>query len=266
MKFFRILCIAAALTFLLCGCTVSGGSVEQKEPDEGGFQSQGGSETGTDETPLRLTAESEKIAIFTDGESPLFRKRTGRNGAPFGCVFLPENIVFAEGVMKLNLTKTQNGYGGAEYRSERRYSYGFYSVSMKAAKCSGVISSFFTYTGAPWDEIDVEFLGKDTTVIQCNYYTNGRGGHEFLYPLGFDGADDFHEYAFLWLPDSVTWYVDGKAVHTATEDIPSADTQIMMNVWNCYGNDGWSGAFDDKDLPVCASYRWIGYSPYAAEQ
>ena len=135
---------------------------------------------------------------------------------------------------------------------------------MKAAKCPGVISSFFTYTGHPWDEIDVEFLGNDTTRIQLNYYTNGTGGHEFLYELGFDGSEGFHEYGFDWQPDSITWYVDGKAVYRATENIPSASGKIMMNVWNTRGVDEWAGAFDPAYLPVTAQYGWIGY--HANEQ
>lgn len=211
--------------------------------------------------PPRLTQEAEKIAVFSAGESPLFEKRRGRNGPPFDCVFLQDNISFGGESMTLSLTREENGYGGAEYRSRGFYSYGFYSVSMKAARMSGVISSFFTYTGNPWDEIDIEFLGKDTTQIQFNYYTQGEGGHEFLYSLGFDGADDFHEYAFDWQPGSITWYVDGTAVHRVTENIPSARTQIMMNVWNTKGVDGWSGTFEGWELPVCASYRWIGYAP-----
>ncbi len=246
MRIRRILSIAALAMFLfVCACGTSGAEQE-------------------DIAPPRLTREEEKIAVLSE-ESPLFERRTGRNGDPFDCVFLPENIVFGEGKADLRLTKTANGYGGAEYRTRQKFSYGFFSVSMKAAKCSGVISSFFTYTGWPWDEIDIEFLGKDTTEIQFNYYTRGQGGHEFLYSLGFDGSEAFHEYAFLWLPDSITWYVDGRAVHRATEDIPSADAQIMMNVWNCKGNDGWSGKFDESFLPVGASYEWVGYSPYAAK-
>ena len=31
---------------------------------------------------------------------------------------------------------------------------------------------------ARWDEIDIEFLGKDTPKVQFNYYTNGQGNHE----------------------------------------------------------------------------------------
>ena len=61
---------------------------------------------------------------------------------------------------------------------------------MKPIKNDGVVSSFFTYTGPSdgtrWDEIDIEFLGKNTTQVQFNYYTNGVGNHEYLYNLGFD--------------------------------------------------------------------------------
>ena len=131
---------------------------------------------------------------------------------------------------------------------------------MKAAKCPGVISSFFTYTYNPWDEIDIEFLGDDTTKIQLNYYTNGKGKHEFIYELGFDGSEDFHEYAFDWQKDSITWYVDGKPVHKADVEIPAASGQIMMNLWNVHENvSEWAGRFDESKLPVTAQYQWIGY-------
>ena len=141
------------------------------------------------------------------------------------------------------------------------YSYGFYSVKMKPVKKSGVISSFFIYTGHPWDEIDIEFLGKDTTKVQFNYFTNGVGGHEYVYDLGFDASEEYHEYAFEWREDSITWYVDGKAVYRATEDIPSHAGYLMMNLWNVSDDMAyWPGKFDGKDLPLEAHYEWIGIS------
>jgi endoglucanase len=131
---------------------------------------------------------------------------------------------------------------------------------MKAAKCPGVISSFFTYTGRPWDEIDIEFLGDDTTRVQFNYYTKGKGHHEYIYHLGFDASEDFHEYAFDWREDSITWYVDGKAVYKATKDIPTTPGQIMMNIWNVADSSAdWAGRFDESYLPLRAEYQWIGY-------
>lgn len=212
--------------------------------------------------PDRFTSDGEKIALFS-GESPsaFFAADGYSNGGVFNCTWRSANAKIGGGILNLSVSAEENGYAGAEYRTKEFSPYGFYSVCMKAADCSGVISSFFAYTNTPvWDEIDIEFLGKDTTHIQFNYYTNGIGGHEYYFDLGFDGAADFHEYAYDWQPDSITWYVDGKAVYRATEDIPSHPMQIMMNVWNCKGADGWSGVFDVNSLPATAQYKWIGFS------
>lgn len=261
---------AIVLSLLLClltGCTFGRGAEQgadnADEPPASDGETQGGRHPSAEGLPGRLTPEEDKIYL-SGGAEGFYSSNGYSNGDPFNCVWRSDCVRFEDGAMHMSVRREGGGFAGAEYRSRGYYSYGFYSVSMKAAKCSGVISSFFTYTGHPWDEIDFEFLGKDTTEIQLNYYTKGQGGHEYLYRLGFDGAEDFHEYGFLWLPDSITWYVDGMPVYRATENIPTTETQIMMNVWNCKGIDGWSGAFDESSLPATASYQWIGYSPYRA--
>ena len=190
----------------------------------------------------------------------------------FNCVWNSANVAVADdGVMSMSVTKdgaSARGYYGGEYRSEATYGYGYYEVCMKPAKCSGVVSSFFTYTNSPvWDEIDIEFLGKDTTKVQFNYYVNGVGGHEYLCDLGFDASADFHVYGFDWQEGSITWYVDGKAVYTATpeqgEAFPSHNQQIMMNVWNCTGHDDWTGPLAEDSLPATAQYKWVAYEANA---
>lgn len=212
--------------------------------------------------PDRLTAEEDKIVIFSNGNSSDFHWADGySNGNEFNCVWRKNNAQIKNGVMSMSVTKEKNGYAGAEYRTDKLYSYGFYSVCMKAAKCSGVISSFFTYTNKPvWDEIDIEFLGKDMTHVQFNYFTSGVGGQKYYLDLGFDASESFHEYAFEWKADSIVWYVDGKAVYKVTENLPSHPMQIMANVWNCTGADEWSGAFDASKLPAVAEYKWFAYS------
>lgn len=148
------------------------------------------------------------------------------NGGMFDCTWSSANVGFSDG--KLNLSIYGNGwsgYTGGECRTNQTFGYGMYDVSMKPAKNDGIVSSFFTYTGPTdgtvWDEIDIEFLGKDTTKVQFNYYTNGVGNHEYLYDLGFDASEGFHHYGFYWGESSITWYVDEKPVYTATKDIPS---------------------------------------------
>jgi hypothetical protein len=134
---------------------------------------------------------------------------------------------------------------------------------MKAAKGSGIVSSFFTYTGSPWDEIDVEILGKNTNQAQLNYFVNGTGGHERLVDLGFDASAEYHTYAFDWQPNGIKWYVDGVLKHSvtgSTSTLPSHPMQIMMNLWNGIGVDGWLGPFNYSG-PLYASYDYVTYTP-----
>ena len=242
-----LVCILISSLLLLCACT------PQNNVGKGNIPA------GT--VGDRFTLDEHKIADFSTGYPDGFWARNDRgNGPPFNCSFQRSNAVVDSGALTLSLVKSQNGYAGAEFRSGARFSYGYYSVCMKAAKCSGVISSFFTYTGWPWDEIDIEFLGDDTTRVQFNYYTNGVGHHEYFYELGFDASEDFHEYGFDWQPDSITWYVDGKAVYRADVNIPSHEGHIMMNLWNIADTHAdWAGKVDESKLPVSAQYKWIGY-------
>jgi endoglucanase len=207
------------------------------------------------------------VADFTSGSSSLFFASNGwSNGSCFDCVWRSTNAVIKDAALQLTIDEDASddyNYSGAEYRSTDFYSYGYYETSMQAIKNDGVDSSFFTYTGPsdnnPWDEIDIEILGKDTTKVQFNYYTNGVGNHEYLYDLGFDASAGYHTYGFDWQPDSITWYVDGVAVYTASNNIPSTAGKIMMNVWPGTGVDSWLNAYDGT-TPLTARYQWVTYN------
>lgn len=203
-------------------------------------------------------------------DSAMFEIADGwSNGHMFDCTWRKDNLTFSDGIMRLTIDSDGENakpkWSGSEYRSREFYSYGLYEVRMKPIKNNGVVSSFFTYTGPsdnnPWDEIDIEFLGKDTSKMQLNYFTNGIGNHEYMHDLGFDAADDFHTYAFEWLPDSITWYVDGEAIYTATDNIPSTPSKVMMNVWPGIGVDSWLKAYDGT-VPLTAEYDWIRVTQY----
>ncbi len=232
-------------------------------------------ETTTQEPePVPAAAVNEDGSMYADlslGMPADFEASDGwTNGSMFNVFWHAANVTFENGKMQLiidNDPKPQKGipYSGGEFRSKDFYGYGLYEVSMKAIKNDGVVSSFFTYTGPsdnnPWDEIDVEILGKDTTQVQFNYFTDGKGGHEYMYDLGFDASEDFHVYAFEWKEDSITWYVDGVEAHKAEKRIPVTPSKIMMNAWCGTGVDGWLNAFDDSSLPILAEYEWIRFTP-----
>ncbi|MBR6874395.1 MAG: family 16 glycosylhydrolase [Ruminococcus sp.] len=186
------------------------------------------------------------------------------NGGMFDCTWSKDNVQFSGGKMNLSITGSSwQGYKGAEYRTTQAFGYGMYDVSMKPIKNDGVVSSFFTYTGPSdgtvWDEIDIEFLGKNTNQVQFNYYTRGQGNHEYVYNLGFDASQSFHQYGFYWDQSSITWYVDKKAVYTAYRDIPTTPGRIMMNVWNGTGVDEWLNHYNGR-APLTAQYDWISYT------
>ncbi|WP_026767466.1 beta-glucanase [Selenomonas ruminantium] len=226
--------------------------------------------------PATETKAGDAFAVdLTKGANNLFEASDGwTNGMPFNCFWHKENVPFQDGVLKLIVNKSPNPaadkvpYSGGEYRSKATYGYGRYEVVMKAIKNDGVVSSFFTYTGPsegdPWDEIDFEVLGKDTTKVQLNYFRDGKGGHEKMIDLGFDASEDFHTYAFEWRKNSIIWFVDGKEVfRRENEDFPVTKQKIMMNAWNGKGVDEWLKAFDDSKLPLAAEYKSIKYTPFA---
>lgn len=214
-----------------------------------------------------MNANATAVADFRSGKSSLFIASDGwSNGSCFDCVWRGSNASFKDNALNLTIdndSQSEYRYAGAEYRTVDFYSYGYYETSMQAIKNDGVVSSFFTYTGPsdnnPWDEIDIEVLGKDTTKVQFNYYTNGVGNHEYMYDLGFDASEGYHTYGFDWQPDHITWYVDGKAVYTATSNIPSTPGKIMMNVWPGTGVDEWLKAYDGT-TPLTAKYQWVTYN------
>ncbi|MBR3679504.1 MAG: family 16 glycosylhydrolase [Oscillospiraceae bacterium] len=204
---------------------------------------------------------------FRDGSSQYFIASDGwENGDPFDCGWYKQNTSLDKGYLTLTIDKDYSGkyhYSGAEYRTNDFYHYGYYETSMQAIKNDGVVSSFFTYTGPsdnnPWDEIDIEILGKDTTKVQLNYYTNGQGNHEYMYDLGFDASQGFHRYGFNWQPGYIAWYVDGKEVYRATNNIPSTPGKIMMNTWPGRGVDEWLKPYNGN-TPLIAKYEWVTYN------
>ena len=209
---------------------------------------------------------------FKNGSPYDFEISNGwENGGMFDVTWRRDNVTFENGNMQLHLTNDPSPafghpYAGGEYRTSGHYGYGFYEVCMKPIKNDGVVSSFFTYTGPfennPWDEIDIEFLGYDTTKVQFNYYTNGVGGNEYLHDLGYDASKEFHTYGFAWYADEIAWFVDGKEVYRAFASIPKTPSRIFMNVWAGRNVNEWLKPFNNKNLPKTAEYKWIKFTPF----
>ncbi|MBR6107090.1 MAG: family 16 glycosylhydrolase [Oscillospiraceae bacterium] len=235
-----------------------------------------------------MNANATMVSNFSAGQAGDFFASAGwTNGKPFDCYWDKQNAAIRNNLLELSIDVNRDrsitadiyengvktgtwypGYSGGEFRTNNFYHYGYYETSMKAIKNDGVVSSFFTYTGPsdvvngqknPWDEIDIEILGKDTTKVQLNYYRNGTGGHEKMIDLGFDSSEDFHRYGFDWQRDHITWYVDGKEVWTMWGDVPVTPSKIMMNAWPGRTVDDWLKPFNGR-TGLTAYYQWVTYN------
>ena len=255
---------------------------------------------------VELTAAPLNAQVLVDFKNEvdpnvLFESDGWSNGDVFNVVWKKHNVVYdpANGIMRLGITEEKANawlgdqdvefkYTAGEARTQNYYHYGDYEVSMKPSANPGTASTFFICTGPydlkdgvanPHDEIDIEFLGKDTTKVQFNFFVDGKGGNEYMYELGFDASKEFHKYGFRWAEDSITWFVDGVPVYKVTTDdsvetgrnvkhvdkLPSTAGRMLTNYW-C-GNErayGWMGEYKGAVNDKGTEYQWIATSAVGA--
>lgn len=141
--------------------------------------------------------------------------------------------------LELHLTPHDglNRFVGGSVRREEPTHYGRYEVVMQPAKGDGLVTGFFTYTGPHYgtrhDEIDIEFLGKDTTQMHVAWFVDGEITNKFI-DLGFDAADRPRAYAFEWRPEGLRWYAEGRLIfehHTRDGAIPTVPGRLFANLW-----------------------------------
>ncbi|KAJ6334928.1 hypothetical protein OIU78_011716 [Salix suchowensis] len=127
---------------------------------------------------------------------------------PEACTHCPESN---------SITLTYDHRGGARWRSTTRFLYGTFSSLIQCPKGNTSGLNFNMYLSSlegdkSQDEIDFEFLGKDKSIVQTNFYASGTGNREEIHDLGFDCSDAFHEYVIKWCPNFIEWLIDGKLV------------------------------------------------------
>lgn len=245
-----------------------------------------------DKGKTKLTDEpltAQVIGDFTktaQERGEFFESNGWENGEPFNAYWTEENVSYENNKMTLSISemtqKPDNAniaeYFAGEARSTHYYGYGDFQVRMKPAKIKGTASTFFTCTGPydQWyneqgevikqndhDEIDIEFLGSDTTKVQFNYFASGVGNHEYVYDLGFDASEEFHNYGFRWTKDDITWFVDETPVYKvkraeikAGESWPEEPGRVIMNYWSgTQKASKWMGEFED-DFTGHPEYLW----------
>ncbi len=204
------------------------------------------------------------------------------NGFPFLNRWSKDMVSFSDEGMDIRLAPTQDGLLSGELRSQAFYGYGCYEIDMKPVKAPGVVSSFFLFAG-PYDrpvngngihnEIDIEFLGSNTNMVQLNYWTDDdayENSHETLIFLDFDASHDFHRYGIAWSETGIEWFIDGRSVlkvrdnrYDPTPKTSSSRLRVMANVWATDPEiSNWAGLFDtNSPSEHTAFYKNFRFQP-----
>ena len=195
------------------------------------------------------------------------------NGAYQHCTFAAGNVKTNTAV-ELSLIDTptpERPFTCAEIQTRQFLGYGTYEVRLRPVIAPGTVTAFFTYTGPPhgkgWphDEVDFEFLGRATRGIFLNYFAAGRK-HEKYVDLDFDTATSVNDYAFVWLPDSIRWFANGKPIREAKSEsgdpVPSHAQKLYLSIWNGAGPDmeAWLGRFAYPGAPLVAKYEYVAFT------
>lgn len=192
------------------------------------------------------------------------------NGAHQACTWSRSAVLTSRGVLRMTVERRANQLRPlvcAEIQAQGSgFGYGTYEVRMRIARGSGLNTAMFTYSGPPvtpiHDEIDFEFLGKDERRVQLNYFVGARGGHENLADLPPDASQAFHDYAFVWAPAKISWYVDGKLVRSVEgTTLPRNAGKFYLTLWagSATVND-WLGPLSNSQLPATAEVDWAAYT------
>ncbi|KAK3937442.1 concanavalin A-like lectin/glucanase domain-containing protein, partial [Diplogelasinospora grovesii] len=110
---------------------------------------------------------------------------------------------------------------------------------MRAASGTGIVSCVVLESD-DLDEIDWEFTGSAKNEVQTNYFGKGndtnwdRGANFYI----ADTQADTHNYTIDWNPETVRWYIDGRAVRTLRyenavggSNYPQTPMRLKLGIW-----------------------------------
>lgn len=145
--------------------------------------------------------------------------------------------------------------------------YGRFEAEIRPAAADGLLTGLFLYRRDPWQEIDLEFLGRDPTKLLANVYFNpgiagdkynyGSRGTPVLVDLGFDASADHHRYAIEWDPSGIRWLVDDLVVYARAQrptPVPDLPLRPFVTTWPINAPD-LAGTIARADLPASTYVR-----------
>jgi beta-glucanase (GH16 family) len=132
----------------------------------------------------------------------------------------------------LRITLPARSVEGGEILTNGLHGYGTYSARMKLPNAPSSVTGFFLYKAPDYEsEIDIEVFNDSTRRIMFTAYAGGAQTHTVTRTLPFDPTTGFHEYSFVYAPDSVAFYVDGQRMQYWNTGVPRTSMHLMLNSW-----------------------------------
>ncbi|KAK1382920.1 Xyloglucan endotransglucosylase/hydrolase [Heracleum sosnowskyi] len=164
---------------------------------------------------------------------------------------------------------------GSGFKSLSSYSSGYFSAAIKLhpGYTAGVISCFYLSNDQvqeKHDEIDIEFLGTTPGkpyTLQTNVWMNGTAddtpliGREVQFNLWFDPTKAFHNYAILWNPKEIIFFVDDIPIRRypkkSAATFPSRPMWAYGSIWDAssWATEGGKYKADYQYQPFIARYK-----------
>ncbi len=173
-------------------------------------------------------------------------------------------------------------YLGGEIQSKGVATTGTWSWRARAPKMvEGAVFGMFLYRadheGDPWREYDIEFVGSGTTVVELNiHFEDAAGRHVSLLggpkkvELGFDAAEDFHDYEIEVREARAIFRIDRAVVGDfAPADVEGSvwstgPLRSFVDLWAVQpAQAGWAGVWAWDGVPLTATLEAVSLPPAA---
>jgi endo-1,3-1,4-beta-glycanase ExoK len=143
---------------------------------------------------------------------------------------VPENVDFQDG--QLRLTLPTGTLDGGEIQSNDLYGPGFYVARIKVPDAQSSITGFFLYEPPDYaSEIDIEIYNDSSGKILFTTYSGSEQTHTETMELPFDPTEEFHDYAFFYDRNAITFYVDGEPMKKYEGGLPYKPMKLYVNSW-----------------------------------
>lgn len=189
-------------------------------------------------------------------------------------IFTPDNIeVDSQDVTQLTFREQTTAvrlFTSAAIVTQQKLLFGKFITTLKPTNTPGLVTGMFLHRNSPHQEIDIEFLGKDTTKMLVNVFYNpglegtkleyGYRGTPVLIDLGFDGSKEFHQYEIEWHENILRWHVDGHVVCERVQwnptPIPNLPMEFNVNIWYSRSKE-LAGELDQTKIPTHSKIKSI---------